>query len=781
MNLNHLQTMQSFEPEDFVNNSSDGSGSQIETTLPLFMLSLFFAVIKRPWIIMMVILLVLIPLTFVLFSRVPLYQSSAKLMISTVDFGMYQNPGTIISGMYYSPTIKSRQYYETIGNSFEFKRNVRTRLTREFPNLDPDTIGAVVGAIQLTGNPREREFIMIQVHYPDPNLTYRATVIATEEYHSRCIDLEREDGNKILNFIETQIEQINRKLEQAEQELQSFLANNKFTLASENSNLTSELHKLENEHYEVLARLEMVQIDIKTYNSQIEQVMNDLSRSVQTDQIQGQMLSIQTSLDSIKAELAKLKDSDADKTRIQVLEEQRQDLLNQIIQTTTGPSSSEKFSSSDMNFMVSLTSLNKELQSAYLAAMELQNQVDYYQIQIDRFWEDHPELPKKILEYSRLKRTKEVVQRTADILVEKREEIRITIAGEQGGVKIIDSPEYPKQPIKEKKIAFIMIGFAFSIVLGIILSGIIDFFDNTVKDENDIRKLGVNTLGAIPVFPFFSNKGGKTGGVGKTEETRGRDMLIYESQKSYIAEAYRSLKISLQFAATDQGKNVFVVTSPGVGEGKSLTTANMGLVFAKSGVNTIVVDSDLRRSTLNRYFEISRKPGLTEHLLEGVELESIKRDTGFNNLTIITGGSSPPNPAELVSSRVMTDFVNFMRSEYDIVFIDSPPLLVCTDPISLGENSDGIIILIKMEYTNLKTLEYAINTIRKIGIEIMGVVMNHISYRYGTAYYYFYRYYRPYTYYSTYRYYSYYYGEYSKKTDAAKIDHRKKRRSKSED
>ncbi len=781
MNLSHLDRYSTLDKGTNPNSSGSAGDGGFEMSLPLFMLSLFFAIIKRPWITLLSVLIIVIPITFNIFSKVPYYRSSAKLMIS-------QNSMTSLSGMtggmyggFYRDISRENRYMKTIGNSFEFIRNVRTRITREFPNLSPDTVAVVANSVKLQDNPREPEVLEIVVQYIDPNLTYRACIIAMEEFQNRLIELEREDGNKVLNFIEMQIEQMNAKLEKAEQELQTFLAENKFTLSDEQSNLTSELLELEKGHSEALAQLEMVRIDIDTYNKQIEELVDDLKRTTQTGNVQTEIEQLRAELDSIKHAIEAQSTSDTDKAQMQLLEEERQRILNQIIQKTI--SSTEGSSQGgDANPILSLRTLEEKLREAYVKSIELQNRVNYFDIQIKRFWDDHPELPQRILEYTRLKRTKEVIQQTSDILISKREEIRINIAGEQGGLKVIDSPEYPKAPIKESKLGAILIGVVVSLILGVIISGVVDYFDNTVKDENDIRKLGVSALGAIPVFPIFRKKPNSDSILDtKSEDTRGRDMLIYESQKSYITEAYRSLKISLQFAATDQGKNVFVVTSPGVGEGKSLTTANMGLVFAKSGKSTIVIDCDLRRSTLNRYFEISRKPGLTEHLLEGLELESIRRDTGFNNLSIITGGSAPPNPAELVSSRVMTDFVNYMRSEYDIVFIDSPPILVCTDPISIGENSDGIIILVKMEYTNLKTLEYAINTIRKIGIEIMGVIMNHISYRYGTAYYYFYRYYRPYTYYSTYRYYSYYYGEYSRKADAAKTGKKRRTSKKRED
>ncbi len=751
-----------------------------EITLPILLLSVFFAIIKRPWIIMLSVLIVMIPVTYVLFSKVPIYTASSKVMVSVEGLSAAPEFSVGTPVPYYSRG-KTQAYYTNLLHSREYRKRVRERLLEKFPELPADTLITTVRDIRHSINPREEEFITIIASSPSPKLAYAGAEVALEEFRNRCILLERQDSEQVSDFIDDQINLTSVKMETAEGDLQQFLADKNIVTADAEGGVGQELLELERGRSEAKANLEMVRINIDSYNNQISSLLNKLSVAPAGIPHSKDVSVLRLQLNDIKEQLSILSLTSGNEAQIRELQKERKQILNELVQLSIGAKNGEEEDQSQS--ILSLHELQRQLDAALMEEVKYKNESDFYSIKIKRFKTEHPNLPKDILEYARLVRAKDVLERTLYILLDKREEARIKVAAEQGGVKIIDEPVYPTQPISERKISKTVLAFFLSVILGIVLCTAVDFFDSTIKDENDIRKLGVSPLGAIPVFApkIAPNTLGRKNNPRRTNTVRGRQMLIFESQKSYVAEAYRSLKISLQFAATDKGKNVFVVSSPGVGEGKSLTTANLAVAFAQGGKKTLIVDLDLRRSTQNRFFDVPRKPGITEYLLEGVELDNIIKSSGVPNLHIITGGSSPPNPAELVSSRAMGDFITRMRSEYDIVLIDTPPILVCTDPMSVAEYTDGMIIMVKMEHTNAKTLEYAINTVKKINIEIMGVILNHTSYRYGTAYYYFYRYYRPYTYYSTYRYYSYYYGDYGDKNGVSEQGKRRKRRRKSTD
>lgn len=156
---------------------------------------------------------------------------------------------------------------------------------------------------------------------------------------------------------------------------------------------------------------------------------------------------------------------------------------------------------------------------------------------------------------------------------------------------------------------------------------------------------------------------------------------------------------------------------------------------------------------------MERKPGLTNYMYGDMELDEVIRETGVPNLHIITGGRSPSNPAELLASKKMTDVLAEMRKRYDIVLVDTPPVLVCSDSRVLAEKCDGMIMIVKVESTNIKALGHAVSLTKHLNIDLLGVVLNQVGYRFGRAYYYTYRYYRPYSYYSGYYYKRQYYEE----------------------
>jgi len=175
----------------------------------------------------------------------------------------------------------------------------------------------------------------------------------------------------------------------------------------------------------------------------------------------------------------------------------------------------------------------------------------------------------------------------------------------------------------------------------------------------------------------------------------------------------------------------------------------------------IIIDCDLRRSTQHKYFTVNRKPGITDYLFGKAEISEIIQGIDIPNINIIAGGSTTTNPAELLASKKMQAIISQLREQYDYIFIDTPPILVCTDSRIVGEYTDGLILLAKVESTNIRAFQHAVNLTSHLNLEVLGVILNHVEFRFARAYYYTYRYYKPYSYYSSYHYQKsyYHYGE----------------------
>ncbi len=737
-------------------------------------MSMFLAVLKRPWILGLSFLIVLVPLSYYLLNISTVYKSSSIVMVS-IGGTSFLDAVSLVEGP--RSDVKSEKYYTSILDSRAYRDDVLEHIISSNPHMPRDSVSIIVrDNIEYSINRREPGFIEIYATSQSKEFARILAETALDKFKARSVNLEREDAVHISKFINGQIENISTKLEQAEKDLQSFLSRRKLIMVDIEAGITQELFELEWKHNEAKANLEMVSININSYDRQMSELLNELTnefKAVDEDKI----LRLKNRLAGIRKTLNNLESLNLSQADIQVLMVERDQVRSELISLVTPAASDENNGVSNVG--VTIQRLEEELEAALLRQTDFRNQVQFYRLQIERFRKDHPNLSEDILTFASLSRAKEVLEKTLDILLEKREEIRIRVESEMGGIKIIDAPRLPDEPISRKRAQKLILGILAAFALGIPLSIVLDRFDNTIKDENDIRKsFGLSVFGTIPSLDADRYSGRSAKHRDKDDKevivasskypALSKKLLKSYSEKSPAAEAYRSLKIALHFLASDKSKKIFIISSPSVSEGKSLTTANLAMSFAQGGNRTLILDCDLRKTVQHKYFEVDRKPGLTNYLYGEVELEDIIRDTGVANLFLITAGSSPSNPAELLASQKMKRLLEKLRTQYDFILVDTPPILVCSDSRVLAETADGMIMIVKVEFTNIKALDHAINLTKHLNIDILGLILNQVEFRFGRAYYYTYRYYRPYSYYSGYYYKRQYY-DYTESETGEKI------------
>ena len=215
---------------------------------------------------------------------------------------------------------------------------------------------------------------------------------------------------------------------------------------------------------------------------------------------------------------------------------------------------------------------------------------------------------------------------------------------------------------------------------------------------------------------------------------------------SPAAESYRSLRTSLQFARQEQQLRSLVVTSPGASEGKTATLANLGVVFAQAGERVVLVSCDLRRPRIGAFFGLDEQLGLTGVLLDERTLEeTVLPVPGFERLSLLPAGPVPPNPAELLDSARTRDIFTRLRDQYDLVLIDSPPVLPVTDAAILSRHADATLMLAAAGQTRRSDLHRAVEKLDQVGATILGMVLNKVTRQTGRYYGYTYSYkaYRP--------------------------------------
>jgi capsular exopolysaccharide synthesis family protein len=221
--------------------------------------------------------------------------------------------------------------------------------------------------------------------------------------------------------------------------------------------------------------------------------------------------------------------------------------------------------------------------------------------------------------------------------------------------------------------------------------------------------------------------------------------LITEADpRAPASEAYRTLRTNIQFASLDQPYRSIVVTSASRGEGKTTTAANFAVVCAQAGSRVCLVDADLRRPMLHRLFGLENGQGLTDAVLEGVPFARVARPTRVPHLSVIPSGALPPNPAELVGSRRMRELLTGAAADFDLVLLDSPPVVPVSDPVALAAQCDGVVLVVRASGIPHEVVRRAAEQIEAVKGRILGVVLNRVNLKRDGYYSDYYRYYRSY-------------------------------------
>lgn len=205
------------------------------------------------------------------------------------------------------------------------------------------------------------------------------------------------------------------------------------------------------------------------------------------------------------------------------------------------------------------------------------------------------------------------------------------------------------------------------------------------------------------------------------------ELISIKNPKSQAAEAYRTLRTNIQFSSFDKRIKTIVVTSSQPGDGKSTIASNLAITTAQSGKRVILIDCDLRKPVIHERLDLSNQEGLTSLLAGEKKLEECVKTIGLPNFYVITSGPIPPNPAELLGSNKMKSIFEEIKQNFDMIFIDTPPVLVVTDAQVLAALCDGVVFVASYGETDKKGIVRAKELIDKVGAKILGVIINKMS------------------------------------------------------
>ncbi|BCG60558.1 CpsD/CapB family tyrosine-protein kinase [Paenibacillus sp. URB8-2] len=222
------------------------------------------------------------------------------------------------------------------------------------------------------------------------------------------------------------------------------------------------------------------------------------------------------------------------------------------------------------------------------------------------------------------------------------------------------------------------------------------------------------------------------------QQSKQRHLITVTNPRSTVSEAFRALRTNIDFSSVDDKIQVIMVTSSGPEEGKSTVTANLAAAYAQADKKVVLIDADMRKPTGHRTFSLSNRYGLSSLLSQQANLDEVIQGSEVPNLSIITSGPIPPNPAEMLASNRMSAVLQELRQRFDIILIDTPPLLAVTDAQIMASKSDGVIMVVSYGRVKRDIAVKAKANLDRVGGRVLGVVMNNVKRKASEGYYYYY-------------------------------------------
>jgi polysaccharide biosynthesis transport protein len=341
------------------------------------------------------------------------------------------------------------------------------------------------------------------------------------------------------------------------------------------------------------------------------------------------------------------------------------------------------------------------------------------------------------VEYRPLARESEDTQNLYKLITQRQKETGLSGLVKANNVRVLDVAVPAGAPVKPRPFVNLMVALFVGTVLGVAAAIAAEAMDNTLKSQEEVEAVLLSpVLGMLPIM------GERTVGKPSPEEQKQRDLSVYHNLKSAAAEACRSIRTNLMFLSPDDPLKTLVVTSPGPEEGKTTTAINLAITMAQAGGRVLLVDTDLRRPRIHRAFGMKNDLGISNVILGAKSVDDVVVPSVVPNLDICTCGPLPPNPAELLHTRRFHETILEWQHRYDLVIFDSPPTSAVTDPVVIGHQADGVILVIRAGHTTREAARFARRQLDDAKTRLLGCIVNQVnpSDRYYNYYYRSYRY-----------------------------------------
>ncbi|HEE5441963.1 TPA: polysaccharide biosynthesis tyrosine autokinase [Acinetobacter baumannii] len=372
------------------------------------------------------------------------------------------------------------------------------------------------------------------------------------------------------------------------------------------------------------------------------------------------------------------------------------------------------------------------------AMREINGQLAAINKQIGELNSTLKQLPDVQRQYLQLYREVEVKTQLYTALLNSYQQLRIAKAGEIGNVRIVDTAVEPVEPIKPKKLLVLILSVFVGGFIGALIALLRNMLRTGIKDSGQIEnEMDLPVYATVPRSPIQESR------IKILKKKKSIPILAVKNSDDIAIESLRSIRTAIHFALANAKNNIIMIAGPSPEVGKSFISTNLATIFAQGNKRVLLIDADMRRGYMHKYFDVDVKPGLSELLSGQADLQKVLHKTQVANLDVITRGKSPTNPSEILSSNQFKELLEQLQSQYDHIIIDTPPVLAVTDGIIISQYTDVNLIVARYTKSQMKELELTVNRFEQAGVKVNGFILNDIqraSAGYGYGYNYAYAY-----------------------------------------
>lgn len=349
------------------------------------------------------------------------------------------------------------------------------------------------------------------------------------------------------------------------------------------------------------------------------------------------------------------------------------------------------------------------------------------------------QLNESAIEYFTLKRDADSNRQLYQDLLQRMKEAGVTAGLQSSNIRVVDAARTPTSPVSPNIPRNLKLGFLLGLCSGLGLAFLLESLNTTVRNMEEVN--AVSTLPVLGIIPLqFANNGHLQKRLNALqvadEQIESRMLITHQRPKSQAAESYRALRTSILLSSFGAPPKVILVTSALPQEGKTTISANCAVVLAQRGSRVLLVDADLRRPGIGKMFGVKPHGGLSTVISGSDKVEDVVVLSEVPNLWVLPAGPIPPQPAELLSSTVMRDYITGWRDEFDHIIIDTPPCLSVTDAVILSAEADRVILVVRSDQTTKIALRRACDLLLQVNAKVMGIVLNALNLHSGDGYYY---------------------------------------------